>query len=298
MLQGKVSLVIGASRGIGAGVARELAAHGSHVIAAARTLEESQAFGVGPNAHELPGSLNQTVADIVKSGGSAEADRLDVLDSTQVAQLVDKVSRKHGAIDIVANCAMGFPDTYKGSVLTSDESQWGAMVDVGVRGKYSVIHHASKVMVQKRSGLIVNISAGASKIDYYQPLFRVAMAAVDRLTEAAAQDLKEFDITCLSIWPRWVRTEWMLMAAKDSTLGVEVTKQDLESSDSPEFVGRAIAHIAADPDMRALSGQIIPVLALAHLYGFDDVDGSRPQLDDFTKIWCEKLASIRAITND
>jgi NAD(P)-dependent dehydrogenase (short-subunit alcohol dehydrogenase family) len=170
------------------------------------------------------------------------------------------------------------------------------MMEVGVRGKYLAIHEVAKIMVPQKVGLIVNISAGASKINYYHPLFRMAMAAVDRLTEATAFDLKDTGVSCLSIWPRWVRTEWMLMANDNSDLGIEVSETDLGESDSPEFTGRAIAHLAADPKVKARSGEIIPVVALAHEYGFDDLDGTRPPMDEFTQDWSGRLKQLRAIT--
>ena len=119
------------------------------------------------------------------------------------------------------------------------------------------------------------------------------MAAVDRMTEAVAHDLRDDGVSCISLWPRWVRTEWMLMAAKNPALGVDVSKEDLAASDSPEFIGRAIAHLAADPNVKGYSGHIIPVVALSHAYGFSDIDGNQPPLDDFTQTWITKLNAIR-----
>lgn len=296
MLSGKIALIIGASRGIGAGIARELAAQDAHVILAARTLNEADGPRFGPNGPKIPGSLNKQVFAIRSAGGKASAHPVDLLDHYSIKQLIDCVSRDHGKVDLLVNCAMGFPGRYSGSILDHYESHWNAMMEVGVRGKYLAIHEVAKIMVPQKVGLIVNISAGASKINYYHPLFRMAMAAVDRLTEATAFDLKDTGVSCLSIWPRWVRTEWMLMANDNSDLGIEVSETDLGESDSPEFTGRAIAHLAADPKVKARSGEIIPVVALAHEYGFDDLDGTRPPMDEFTQDWSGRLKQLRAIT--
>lgn len=296
MLSGKVALVVGASRGIGAGIARELAGHGAHVVLAARTIDHLSAPSFGQKGPKLPGSLNSTLSQIVESGGSASVHPVDLLNEENIAQMIGAVSTRHKTIDILANCAMGFPDRYSGSILDHQQNHWDAMMGVGVRGKYLVTHHVAKVMIEQNSGLIVNISAGASKIDYYHPVFRMAMAAVDRLTESTAFDLQHTGVTCLSLWPRWVRTEWMLMAAADKALGIEVSEEDLATSDSPEFTGRAIAYLAADPKVKARSGEIIPLVALAHEYGFDDLDGTRPPMDEFTQDWSGRLKQLRAIT--
>ena len=293
MLASKTVLIVGASRGIGAGIARELAASGAHVILAARTsiAEDAPSFGsLGPI---LSGSLTENLAAIRATGGSAESHSVDLLKPQQIKAMITKIEQHHERLDVVVNCAMGFPGSYKGSISDSDDDQWQSMIDVGVRGKYLINHHVSKIMKRQKDGLIVNISAGASKIEYYSPIFRIAMAAVDRMTEAVAHDLRDDGVSCISLWPRWVRTEWMLMAAKNPALGVDVSKEDLAASDSPEFIGRAIAHLAADPNVNNYSGHIIPVVALSHEYGFSDIDGNQPPLDDFTRTWITKLNAIR-----
>ena len=231
MLASKTVLIVGASRGIGAGIARELAASGAHVILAARTsiAEDAPSFGsLGPI---LSGSLTENLAAIRATGGSAESHSVDLLKPQQIKAMITKIEQHHERLDVVVNCAMGFPGSYKGSISDSDDDQWQSMIDVGVRGKYLINHHVSKIMKRQKDGLIVNISAGASKIEYYSPIFRIAMAAVDRMTEAVAHDLRDDGVSCISLWPRWVRTEWMLMAAKNPALGVDVSKEDLAASD-------------------------------------------------------------------
>ena len=150
----------------------------------------------------------------------------------------------------------------------------------------------------KRKGLIANISAGASKIEYYNPVFRMAMSAIDRMTAAVADDLKPYDVHAVSIWPRWVRTERVLMAAENDQLGFDVSREDLEQSDTPEFTGRAIVHLALDPELSTRSGQTFPLLQLAHDYGFSDLDGSVVELDEFSADWADRLARISLILRE
>lgn len=292
MLKGKVALVSGASRGIGAGIARELAAQGAHVVLAARTLNKNEGRNWHAGGPAVPGSLAENVAHIRASGGSAEPFQIDLRDKAKIKEMVAHVVAEHAKIDILANCAMGFPADYKGDIWSSDDTDWDAMMEIGVRSKYLLAHFVSPVMMAQGQGLIVNISAGASKDEYYSPMFRMAMASVDRMTSAIAHDLQPHGVSAVSIWPRWVRTERVLMAAEDADLGFDVSSEDLAQSDTPEFTGRAIAHLFCDPDLTGRSGRCFPLLALAHHYGFSDIDGIQPPLDDTSQEWSERLNAI------
>ena len=123
----------------------------------------------------------------------------------------------------------------------------------------------------------------------------MAMSCVDRMTSAIAVDLRPYGVSAVSIWPRWVRTERVMMASKNPALGFDVSSEDLEISDTPEFTGRAIAHLAADPGLSDRSGQTFPVVQLAHDYGFTDIDGTCPPIDDYTREWAAKLSAIGEI---
>ena len=297
-LSDKVALVTGASRGIGAGIARELAANGAQVILAARTLQPDPQKTWGDGGPPIPGSLSESVEQIRAAGGKAEAYAIDLSNTSEIEKMIAHIDAQHGRIDILANCAMGFPRSYKGQVWDTGDRDWHAFMDIGVRAKYLAAHFVSKIMLRQRRGLIANISAGASKMEYYNPVFRMAMSAVDRMTAAIADDLKPHGVHAVSIWPRWVRTERVLMAAADDRLGFDVSSDDLEQSDTPEFTGRAIVHLALDPGLSARSGQAFPLLQLAHDYGFTDIDGSVPQLDEFTRDWADRLARIHRILQD
>lgn len=273
LLEGKVALVTGASRGIGAGVARELAAQGARVLLAARTMHPDPGLRWGADGPAIPGSLSDTIATIRNRGGIAEAYRIDLSDSGAIPAMVRHCVDRWGRIDILANCAMGFPSSYTGTLWTTGPDDWSSQFDIGVKAKYLLAHHACQPMIAQGSGLVVNISSAAAKEEYYNPVFRMAMAALDRMTTAIAHDLKPHGVSAVSIWPRWVRTEWVMLAAQSPQPGFTVTEEDLRASDSPEFIGRAIAHLAADADLLSLSGGVFPVLKLAQKYGFTDIDG-------------------------
>ncbi len=298
MLDARIAIVTGASRGLGAGIARELAANGARVIVAARTLEADPGNTWGTNGPVIPGSLNETLRLIRAAGGHAEPYQVDLSSTVEIEKMVAYVEAQYDGIDILVNCAMGFPESYKGEVWDTADRDWHAFVDIGVRAKYLAAHFVSRVMMRRGSGLIVNISAGASKDEYYNPLFRMAMASVDRMTAAIASDLKPHGIYAVSIWPRWVRTERVLLAVENAQLGFEVSKEDLSVSDTPEFTGRAIVHLACDPELAERSGQAFPVVQLAHDYNFTDIDGQLPAIDDHTRAWAAKLAAINKILNN
>jgi len=297
-LDNKIALITGASRGIGAGIARELAANGARVILAARTLHPDPQETWGDGGPPIPGSLSETVAEIRAAGGEAEAYPIDLSNTAEIEKMIAHIDARHGRIDILVNSAMGFPQSYKGEIWNTADRDWHAFMDIGVRAKYLTTHFASKIMIREKQGLIANISAGASKIEYYNPVFRMAMSAIDRMTAAVADDLRPHNVHAVSIWPRWVRTERVLMAAENDRLGFDVTSGDLEQSDSPEFTGRAIVHLAIDPELASRSGQTFPLLKLAHDYGFTDLDGSVAELDEFSRDWADRLARISRILQE
>jgi NAD(P)-dependent dehydrogenase (short-subunit alcohol dehydrogenase family) len=145
--------------------------------------------------------------------------------------------------------------------------RWDAMFDAGVRAYYVASVHAARTMVAQRSGLIANVSFWAAQKHIGNVAYGVSKAATDKLTADMAHELRQYGVAVVSLYPGLVRTEKVMEAA---------SFLDLSNSESPEFIGRAVASLASDPNIIERSGQVLVAAALAQEYGFTDVDGKQP----------------------
>jgi NAD(P)-dependent dehydrogenase (short-subunit alcohol dehydrogenase family) len=137
-----------------------------------------------------------------------------------------------------------------------------------VRAHYVASAHAARLMLPRERGLIVNVSFFAAQKYVSNVAYGVSKAATDRLTRDCAHELRAHGVAVVSLYPGLVRTEGVMRAAE---------YLDLSNSESPEFVGRAVAALAADPDVLRRSGEVLVAAALAREYGFSDVDGRTPR---------------------
>ena len=146
--------------------------------------------------------------------------------------------------------------------------RWDAMFAAGVRAYYVASAHAARLMVEQRSGLIVNISFWAAQKYLSNVAYGVSKAATDKLTSDMAHELRDHNVAVVSLYPGLVRTEKVMEAA---------AFLDLSNSESPQFIGRAVATLASDPNMMQHSGRVLVAAALAQEYGFTDIDGKQPR---------------------
>jgi len=137
-----------------------------------------------------------------------------------------------------------------------------------VRAHYRASQIAARAMVERRRGLIVNISHWAARKRIGNVAYGVAKAAPDKMTTDMAEELKPHGVTAVSLYPGLVRTEKVMAAAQ---------WLDLSNSESPEFTGRAVAALAGDPEVLRHTGKVHVVADLAREYGFTDIDGSLPR---------------------
>ena len=253
-LDGKIALVTGATRGVGKGVALELAESGAIVYATGRSITE-ETFAA--NAQIIPAPCDHT------------HDR-------EVESAFHQVSKEQGRLDILVNNDWG---GYENMIEDGEFTwtlpfwkqplwRWDAMFAAGVRAHYVASTHAAQMMVAKRSGLIVNISFWAAQKHVGNVAYGVSKAATDKLTADTAHELREHNVAVVSLYPGLVRTEKVMEAADFL---------DLSNSESPQFIGRAVAALAADPNIMEKSGRILVAAALAQEYCFTDTDGKQPR---------------------
>jgi dehydrogenase/reductase SDR family member 1 len=264
-LEGQVAVVIGASRGIGKGIAYELAMAGAFVYAAGRTLDD----GV------RPGSLRNTASEIEQADGSCEPVRCDATNDAQVAALIEQVGSDRGRLDILVNSAFdanAFSSTigYKFWELPIDV--WHSVVDVGTRSAYVAATYAAPLLLAGDRGLIVNVSGRGASRYRYNTAYGVGKAALDKMTADMAQELRPHSVAVVSLWPNVTKTEdhGPISQSLADRLAVYGHKDVLET---PRYSGRAVVALANDPNVLEKSGHHKWVAELAAEYGFTDEFG-------------------------
>ena len=250
-LNGQVAVVTGASRGVGKGVAVGLAHAGATVFATGRTIKDA----------DLPAGVVSVACDHA--------------DDQAVSAMFDQVRDAAGRLDILVNSAWGGYErmvengqfTFTVPFWQQPAWRWDAMVTAGVRSAFVASQHAARLMIEKRHGLIVHISFWAAQKYIANALYGISKAATDKMTADMAHELKPHDVAVVSLYPGLVRTESVLAAGFF----------DLSNSESPEFIGRAVAALAADPGVLQKTGSVLIAAAVANEYGFTDIDGKQPR---------------------
>jgi dehydrogenase/reductase SDR family member 1 len=250
-LSNQVALVTGASRGVGRGVALGLAHAGAKVFATGRSIKQAE--------------LETDITTIVCDHTNDEA----------VAEVFRHIDETAGRLDILVNVAWGGYErmvedgrfTWTSPFWEQPSWRWEAMITAGVRAAFVASQHAARRMVPACQGLIVHVSSWAAQKYGGNVVYGVAKAATDRMAADMAHQLQPYGVTVISLYPGLVRTEAVLAA------GVF----DLSNSESPEFIGRAVAALAGDSEVSRRSGSVLVAAAVAAEYDFTDVDGRRPR---------------------
>lgn len=278
-LKDKVALVAGGTRGAGRGIAVELGVAGATVYVTGRTTRNHR------SEYDRPETIEETAELVTKAGGTGISIQVDHLDPEQVQTLASRIDEKHGRLDILIN------DIWGGELLFEwNTPVWEHNLENGLRLLHLAVdthlitnRHALPLLLRSSGGLVVEMTDGT--VEYNTENYRnsmyydLAKTAIQRMAWALSKELGPKGATAVALTPGWLRSEMML-----DNYGVseenwrEATKKSphFAISETPQYVGRAVAHLAGDPEVSRWNGQSLSSGQLANEYNFTDLDGSQP----------------------
>jgi NAD(P)-dependent dehydrogenase (short-subunit alcohol dehydrogenase family) len=277
-LEGKVALVAGGTRAAGRGIAVQLGAAGATVYVTGRTTTSER------SEMDRPETIEETAALVNEAGGRGIAVRVDHLVPDEVRALVDRIREEQGALHVLVN------DIWGATKMEWKKTVWESNLDYGLRTLRLAVdthaitsHFALPLLIESPGGLVVEVTDGTD--EYNATNYRVSFfydlskAAVNRMAFALAHELEPYGAAAVSLTPGWLRSEAMLEVygvSESNWLDATKAQPHFAISESPAFVGRAVAALARDPDRARWNGQSLSSGQLAQVYGFTDLDGSQP----------------------
>ncbi|MGX9294653.1 SDR family oxidoreductase [Tsukamurella paurometabola] len=293
-LRGRVAVVAGATRGAGRGIAAGLAELGATVVCTGRSSRAGTPSIVSD--YRRPETIEETAELVDALGGTGVAVQVDHLDPEQVSSLADRLRVEYGRIDVLVNDIWG-GELLKGPPSTWDTPLWRQDLDAGLRLLRLAIdthlitsHFLAPLLIERPGGLLAEITDGTA--DFNAETYRIsvfydlAKASVNRLAFSQGHELAGHGATAVAVTPGWLRSEMMLdaygvteddwRAALTARAGRPTAPPGFAYSESPRFVGRGIAALAADPRRDRWNQRSVSSAQLAAHYGVTDVDGTRP----------------------
>ncbi|MFI8290834.1 SDR family oxidoreductase [Streptomyces sp. ms191] len=278
-LGGRIALVAGATRGAGRGIAVQLGAAGATVYVTGRTTRE-KASEVGRTTE----TVEETAELVTAAGGKGIAVPTDHLEVDQVEALMARIDREQGRLDVLVNDVWGGEHLieFDKKVWETDLAAGLRMLELGVRTHAITSRLAVPLLIRHPGALVVEMTDGTAD---YNTRFRInffydlAKNAPIRMAFALAHDLKDVGGTAVALTPGWLRSEQMLAAfgvTEENWRDAVEKVPGFEIAESPAYVGRAVAALAADPERARWNGRSLDSGSLAREYGFTDADGSRP----------------------
>jgi NAD(P)-dependent dehydrogenase (short-subunit alcohol dehydrogenase family) len=274
-----IALVAGATRGAGRGIAVALGEVGHTVYCTGRTTRERR------SEVDRPETIEETAELVTAAGGEGIAVAVDHLDRGQVRALAERIDAEQGRLDVLVNDIWGAEHLFE-----FDAPVWEHELDNGLRLLRLALdthlitsHHALPLLLRRPGGLVVEMTDGTAQYNashYRNSLFYdLAKTAVIRMAWGLAQEIGPRGATAVALTPGWLRSEALLDiygVREDNWRDATARVPHFCISESPRFVGRAVAALAGDPDVARWNGQSLSSGGLAQAYGFTDVDGTRP----------------------
>ena len=277
-LKHKIALVVGGTRGAGRGIAMELGASGATVYVTGRSTTTRR------SEYNRPETIEETVELVNEAGGQGIAVPVEHLDPEQVRLLTARVEREQGRLDVLVN------DIGGEYLAEFNKPMWELSLEKGLRLLRLAIdthlianHFALPLLIQNPGGLVVEVTDGTA--DYNDKNYRLSLfydlakTSIVRMAWGLAQELQPYQCTAVSLTPGWLRSELMLDhfgVSETNWQDATVKEPHFIISETPRYVGRAVSHLASDPDLARWSGQSLSSGQLAQIYGFTDLDGSQP----------------------
>ncbi|MER6183779.1 SDR family oxidoreductase [Streptomyces sp. NPDC001652] len=278
-LKGKVALVAGATRGAGRGIAVELGAAGATVYVTGRSTRDRR------SEYDRPETIEDTADLVSEAGGTGIAVPADHLDPAQVRTLVDRIADAEGRLDVLVNNIWGGEKLFEweSPVWEHDLDNGLRLLRLAVETHAITSHHALPLLLRNPGGLVVEMTDGTAEYNgatYRNSFFYdLAKTSVLRMGFALGHELGPRGATAVALTPGWLRSEMMLEhfgVGEDNWRDALDRVPHFAISETPRYVGRAVAALAADPDVARFNGQSLSSGGLARTYGFTDLDGSRP----------------------
>ncbi|MUG69884.1 SDR family oxidoreductase [Paenibacillus validus] len=278
-LNGKVALVAGAKRGAGRGIAIELGAAGATVYVTGRTTRTRR------SEYNRPETIEETAELVSNAGGRGIAVQVDHLDPYQVQALIARIENEQGRLDILVNDVWGAEYLAQWNVPVWEHSleRGLRMLRLAIDTHIITSHFAIPLLIQNKNGLVIEITDGTAEYNdknYRLSLFYdLAKTSVIRMAQSLAHELSPYKCTAVAVTPGWMRSEIMLEhygVKEENWRDATVKEPHFIISESPRFVGRAVAALAGDPEVARWNGDSVSSGKLAQVYGFYDLDGSQP----------------------
>ena len=274
----KVALVAGATRGAGRGIAVQLGAAGATVYVTGRTTRSS------PSEMNRPETIEETAALVDQAGGRGIAVRVDHLVAEEVSALVARIEREQGALHILVNDIFGLTKMEWNKTVWESDLEYGLhLLRLGIDTHAITSHFALPLMIKQPGALVVEVNDGTTA--YNSTNYRVSFfydlvkTAVNRMAFALAHELRPHGGTAVAVTPGWLRSEVMLDAygvTEANWLDATKVQPHFAISETPAYVGRAVAALASDANVSRWNGMSLSSGQLAKVYGFTDIDGSQP----------------------